>query len=320
MTATFSSRVLYANSQPKANVRVRLFDKDVGSGDDDLTIQEGLSDAQGRFTVIFSAQKKLNFADIYLPYLQFNYTINGLPHTHKAFVQPFFSAYRLPEIPAIDFVPSQHGFQFVNRYPGFWIPYSIPAVPDIPSAENSYGLCGGMVAAAYDFLLAGRPIPIRRRRPGRASPLHQYIHRRQVDSLGVFGRQIVRFARWMALSDQAVELRTRHEFDILRQNLDCGHPIPIGLVYVGAKETLEIWKNHQVLAVGYQQNGDHVAVQLYDPNYPRTNDVHLACRIVDGNRLTSKQVISPMRSQHVRAWFVMEYKPVTPSAELDVDS
>jgi hypothetical protein len=41
---------------------------------------------------------------------------------------------------------------------------------------------------------------------------------------------------------------------------------------------------------------------------------------VDGNRLTSKQVISPMRSQHVRAWFVMEYKPVTPSAELDVDS
>jgi len=319
MSRSFSGVVEYATGRPAAGVRVRLFDKDVIGDDDDLTVDEGLSDNQGRFEVTYKPEKKFNFSDIFLPYLRFEYEFNNRSKTHHAFVQPFTAEYRLPDIPPVKFIPAENGYQFVNSYPGYWIPFSIPQIPDIPAVDKHYGLCGGMVASSLDFLLAGRQIPQRKRRPGRATLLHQYIHQRQVDSLDVLGKQVVRFARWMVLPDNAVQRRTLGEVNDLKKMLDRGNPSPIGLVYVGTKDTLEIWKNHQVLAVDYKEQNGRISIQIYDPNYPRMNDVTIECQPDGQGGLLSEQIVGTKKKKHVRGFFIMPYTPVTPPGYLTPD-
>lgn len=314
----YSGIIQFADGRPAANVRVRLMDKD-GEAQEDVTVEEGLSDNAGRFMVTYAPGRQLNFSDIFLPYLRFDYALNAGARVHHAFIQPFQTVYNLPEISPTRFVPAVHGFQFSNSFPGFWIPFSIPAIPDIPPIKpaDHYGLCGGLVCAAYDFLLAGREIPQQRRRPGRARPLHQYIHRRQVDSLGRFGRQVVRFFRWMTLSDDAVQIRTGNELSRLRQKLDSGNPAPLGLVYIGVQDSLAIWKNHQVLACGYTvEETGRITIQLYDPNYPRRNDVTLVCTSTGRSGLQCVQKIGSERRKPVRGFFLMPYTPVTPPAGL----
>lgn len=313
----YTGVVTFANGAPASNIRVRLFDKDVASEDDDLTLEPGLSDGDGVFAVTYDPSRDLDFADIFLPYLEFTYEYQGRTVTQRNFIQPFERTFRLPEIPPIEFVPSKHGFQFVNRFPGYWLPFSVPTVPDIPSVSNIYGLCGGMSATSFDYALAGLPIPRRRRRPGRVTPLHMYLHRRQVDSLGALGKQVVRFVRWMALPDEAVQLRTAEEVKTLRANLEQGIPTPIGLVYVSSRDTLQIWQNHQVLATKLTERNGRLIIQVYEPNYPRRDDVRIECWSDGKGGLQSVQMMGD-KSKHVRGFFTMPYEPMTPPADVVV--
>lgn len=314
MSQTFTGVIQYANGKPAKDVTVKLFDKDVIGEDDDLTVTAGVSDVEGVFTVVYREDRELNFADIYLPYLTFEYVFNGRSTTHRKFIQPFNRVFKLPEFPPVNFIPAEHGFQFVNRFPGYWLPFSISAIPDIPSVSNIYGLCGGMSATSYDFMLAGIPIPERRRCPGRVTPLHQYLHRRQVDSL-TMGKQVVRFIRWMALPDEAVQLRTAEAVKELKPRLDAGIPTPIGMVYISSKETWQIWQNHQVLAVNYTEEDGLLRIQIYEPNYPRRNDVFIQCWSDERGGLKSVQMMGD-KSKHVRGFFTMPYEPMMPSRSL----
>ncbi|MCP5098972.1 MAG: hypothetical protein GY943_25755, partial [Chloroflexi bacterium] len=130
MSQTFTGVIQYANGSPAANVTVRLFDKDILSEDDDLTVIAGESGQDGLFTITYVPDRELNFADIYLPYLEFAYEWNGRSQTHRNYVQPFERVYQLPEMPPLKFIPTEHGFQFVNRFPGYWLPFSVPTIPD----------------------------------------------------------------------------------------------------------------------------------------------------------------------------------------------
>jgi hypothetical protein len=171
-----------------------------------------------------------------------------------------------------------------------------------------------------DFLLAGRPIPQRRRRPGRVTPLHRYIHQRQVDSLTA-GTQVARFVRWMSLPDTAVHLRTAEELQTLRKNLDNGVPTPIGMVYVSTKDTMQIWQNHQVLACKYEELKDgRIRRLIYDPNYPRRNDVFVeSWPDKENGGVASVQRIGK-KDKVTRGYFVMPYEPMVPPAILDDDT
>ena len=244
-------------------------------------------------------------------------------------LRPFKHQFRLPESPPAPFRPSQHGLKFVNRFKGYFIPFSVPALPDIPSVSNIYGMCGGMVAAALDFALIGRPAPTTTKVPKRKSTLHRYLYRRQIDSFGAFGEQIVRFARWMLLPDdtpQGVWKKSYDEFQKISERLDDQNPLPIGLVYVSARDTLEIWRNHQVLATHYRQPDEHtIELFIYDPNYPLRDDVLIRSRRVgipagDGEPpttgLVSEQWVDNTRVRPVRGFFTMPYVPVTPPEEL----
>jgi hypothetical protein len=354
MAHEVNGRVLFADGRPAAGVRVRVLDRDApGKEDDDLTVLEGVSDGDGRFSVQFAPSKYLDFyeietreprnlpfdwtletrvrrlpdlSDLYQPYLLFEYTFNGQPRVHSADWRPFKGEFRLPERTPVVFRPSEHGFRFVNRFPGYFLPISVPAIPDIPSVRNYYGLCGGMVASAYDLLLAERPVPPAENAPRRAGPLHQYLYRRQIDSLGALGAQVVRFAHWMALPDSSphgTQKRTWDAFQGIRARLDDANPVPIGLVYVRAQDTMAIWRNHQVLAYGYEERPDGLLeVQIYDPNHPKRDDVVVRCErvsVAEGPAgvvmgLRGEQRVGGRLKCEVRGFFEMPYVAVGPPA------
>jgi hypothetical protein len=362
MAENFSGKVLFANGFPAQSVLVRVFDKDEpGKGDDDLTVDPGRSDSQGKFTVRFEHSRYLDYntistqeprnlpwdwtlttrtrripdiTDIYLPYLEFRYTFNGRRCVHTAFMVPFQSEFRLPEIPAFDFKPSVHGFKFINNFPGYPLPFSIPNLPNLSTVGNDYGLCGGMSCAAYDFLLAGRSIASQTTVPAQASVLHQYLYRRQIDTYGAFGEYIAKFAQWMVLPDDTVlgtQKRTYDEFEEIRAKLDDGNAVVLGLVYVSGSHTLEIWNNHQVLAYGYSEvSASTVDINIYDPNYPQRDDVIIQVeRVPVGTTFVPgvpprkktvlgfkcKQLVSD-RSKELRGFFAIPYVPVVPPPEL----
>jgi hypothetical protein len=357
MAHEMKGRILFADGRPAEGVRVRVLDRDApGKEDDDLTVSEGLSNAEGHFVVQFAPSKYLDFreieprgprnlpfdrtletrvrrlpdlSDLYQPYVLFEYTFNGQARVHSAAWRPFKHEFRLPERTPMVFRPSEHGFRFINCFPGYFLPISVPAIPDIPSVRNYYGLCGGMAAAAYDFLLAERPVPPDDKAPPRAGPLHQYLYRRQIDSLGPLGAQVMCFFHWMALPDgtpHGTQRRTLDAFERIRAQLDDRNAVPIGLVYVRALDTLAIWKNHQVLAYGYEERPDGgLDVKIYDPNHPGQDDVVVRCERVEvGNGepgetvmgLRGEQRVGGRKKKDVRGFFEMPYVALVPPAEL----
>ncbi len=358
MTQVLRGRILFANGEPVANIQVRIFDKDApDKGDDDLTVEEGVSDAQGRFEVHFAPSKFLDLVtlgddkadevpsdwteetqglrlpdltDVYRPYAQFNYTFNGQPRVHKVFLRPFKREFRLPEMPPVDFKPSEHGFKFINRFPGYYLPFSVPVLPEIFEVKGAYGLCGGMSAAAYDFMLAGRTIPEKTEVPNRGTKLHRYVLQRQNDSFGRLGAQIVRFVRWAALPDEGPSGTWRksfEEWEALRVKLDDRNLQPLGLVYISTRESLNIWDNHQVLAHDYTLHDDSTFdIHLYDPNFPLRDDVYLHCEPVEiapssapGMPLQGVRTVQRVENRDVRpvrGFFAVPYVPVEPPAGL----
>ena len=358
MAENFTGRVLFANGFPAQNVLVRVFDKDEpGKGDDDLTVDPGRSDNEGKFTVRFEPSRYLDYntittrepvnvpwdltlttrtrripdiTDIYIPYLEFRYTFNGRRCVHTAFMVPFQTEFRLPEIPPLAFHPSVHGFKFANNFSGYPLPFSIPNMPGLSAVGKSYGLCGGMSCAVYDFLLTNRSIPTHTTAPTQGTLLHQYLYRRQVDTFGALGEYIVKFAQWMVLPDDTIlgtQKRTYDEFEEIHAKLDDRNAVVLGLVYVSGRDSLEIWKNHQVLAYSYSEiSATTIDINIYDPNYPQRDDVVLRLervpvgttlipgvpprkRTVLGFKCT--QIIGD-REKNVRGFFAMPYVPVVP--------
>jgi hypothetical protein len=362
MAEKFTGKVLFANGFPAQNVLVRVFDKDEpGKGDDDLTVDPGRSDSDGKFTVRFEPSLYLDYntittkepsnlpwdwtlttrtrripdlTDIYLPYLELRYTFNGRRCVHTAVMVPFQTEFRLPEIPPFNFKPSVHGFKFTNNFSGYALPFSIPNLSGVSAVEKSYGLSGGMSCAVYDFLLAGRSIPCDTTVPEQDSILYQYLYRRQIDSFGALGEYIAKFAEWMVLPDDTIlgtQKRTYDEFEAIRAKLDDGNAVVLGLVYVSGRDSLEIWKNHQVLAYDYSEvSATTIDINIYDPNYPQREDIVIRVeRVPVGTTLVpgvpprkrtvlgfkSTQKISN-REINVRGFFAIPYVPVVPPAGL----
>ena len=73
-----------------------------------------------------------DLGDMYLPYLKFNFTINGVGHEHSASLGVFKTEFHLPENPAVEFLPSRDGFKFPNSFSGYFLPFSTPAFLELP--------------------------------------------------------------------------------------------------------------------------------------------------------------------------------------------
>jgi hypothetical protein len=363
MQITLSGSVYYANGNPMSGVTVRIFDRDAaGKEDDDLTVNQGISDHQGGFTITYEPQRYLDYytyhlagsssetdasdgtqhdvvlpdlGDIYLPYLRFNYTYNQVEREYSASLGLFQTRFYLPVNPPVTFLPSLNGFKFPNSFSGYFLPYSTPAFLN-RKVLSTYGLCGGMCAAAYDFLLADRPIPPTTNVPSQGSRLQRYLFQRQMDSLGGLGQAAVKVAQWTSLPDDTLVgtfRRTADEFAELRQKLDEGNLVVLALIYEHATSLKElrkvIFNNHQVLAYGCQVSDDgKVTINVYDPNLPGWDDVDISAEPVELGQdnspgrpvpimgLDSTQRVGGTQYRRVRGFFAMPYSPVTPPENL----
>lgn len=157
------------------------------------------------------------------------------------------------------------GFGFINDFPdGYW-QFGLLRF-------STAGLCGGMTFAALDYYWAGRPVPGQTNTPSALNdPLGQYINARQQQSvesnLGGWAVQILN------PDDHALNYWSTHdEWNKLRNSLDAGNPVPIGLgVYLNGGAS------HQVIAVGYREGAQERWILTCDPNSPRSEGhLHLA--------------------------------------------
>lgn len=150
----------------------------------------------------------------------------------------------------------------------------------LPITRADQGLCGGMVFIVMDYYHHHLLPPLNSTSPANAADeLFRYIRDRLWDSFDVTGRG----NRWLAYSsphypngDEGVIqfsglargrswVTYRDEWPKIRDDIDHGQLSPMGLVQT---DSLDIGKNHQVLAYAYRQSGQHVTVWIYNPNHP----------------------------------------------------
>lgn len=226
---------------------------------------------------------------------------------------------------AVDgFTPSISGFRFPNSFPHVPVRHiGIPGVMSLPIGDASNGLCGGMVFAARDYFEAGRTPPADTTPPS-DGPLFDYLVDRLFDSFDLPwgpGRYLALMSPllpdgetfWTRLgfgphgrSWQMV----RDEWPKVRADIESGHPSPIGLITVKSSDPFELKKDHQVLVVGFDLEGDAVTLRLYDPNQPGRDDVSLRFSSSDPAR-SQTLAVTPV-GPPVLAFFRVGYQPALP--------
>jgi hypothetical protein len=349
MASVVSGRVTFANGLSAAGVQVRVFDKDApGKGDDDLTLVQGVSDSSGRFQVEYDPGGYMDFAtlpfiglrggglrvpdplDILSPYLRFTWTEGGQEQVHTVGLELFHDQFKLPEAPELNFLPSRDGLHFVNAFTGYMLPFSVPFLSDA-KVKGPYGLCGGMSAAAADFKLSRRQVPVDKEPPKRGTSLHQYLFRRSMDSFAM-GESILRFARWMLLPDDGANgtyRLTLGEWDKVRAALDANCLVPIGQLRAKAGNIQEVsrdvWNNHQVLAYAYTQTAVGVwDIRIYDPNCKDDDSVVIHAEKIQVGTEKDQPVYGLAcyesdcweKQRKLHGFFAMPYEPLEPPAAL----
>lgn len=182
---------------------------------------------------------------------------------------------------------------------------------------DGYGLCGGMAFAALDHWRQGGTGLAARftERPPVGSELHRYLWRRLIDSLAL---NVHTFLAWMAVLHLIpawapfqggapwLLARSREEWSRLRERLDAGQPVPLGLV----GETKDPFSDHQVLAYGYESTDpEHGRIFVYDMNCPggrRTIEIDLT-----GPFLRAQEDCAGGRGA-LRGFFCETYVPASP--------
>jgi hypothetical protein len=84
----------------------------------------------------------------------------------------------------------------------------------------------------------------------------------------------------------------RVEWPRIRAEIDAGRLAMLGLVRVVSLDPMELSKNHQVIAYGYDTDGTTVTLHVADPNWAHDDGVTLAFDTAD-----PKGVVKPKWSR-----------------------
>jgi hypothetical protein len=195
----------------------------------------------------------------------------------------------MTEVRVPGFLPSTSGLPFCNYYPHEpEIQVPLPLGKSLALGDAANGLCGGMVFVSRDYFEAKRAVPTGTDPPPPDSPLYKYIVKRLLESFNLpFG-----IGRYLELMEPAfpdvglgfglpgrASVMLHDEWPRIQNDLDGGHPVPIGLITVKSNVPQDLAKNHQVLVYGYDLEGTHLTLYLYDPNHPNRDDVTLQLSI-----------------------------------------
>lgn len=206
---------------------------------------------------------------------------------------------RLSELTGLRSPRSLRHLTDATRTMGFW---------------GTFGLCGGMSWAALDRYFTGQPAPTDGVAPLLGSELFSELVRRQVESMR--GRKMMaRCLTWQVLPDKSpwwlfwtkgvLERTGRQEWPALKESLDRGVPTSLTLIRVAG--VADPSDHHQVVATGYEEDGDDIGIRLYDPNHP-SSKVSIHLRFDRRGRL---QGCSQTTGEPLRGFFTWSYKPPT---------
>ena len=197
------------------------------------------------------------------------------------------------------FTPSLNGLHFINSFPNA-PDYQIHVGNQTISIGNAAnGLCGGMAYAVRDIFQAGQRPPTTTTSPT-AGPLFDFIARRLLDSFEL----PVGPLKYLALMSPALPdhetsmsqaglaphgrswLMVHDEWPRIRAELDAGHLVNLALIQIKSLNPGDLGHNHQVLAWGYDLDGNDVDIRIYDPNCRDNDDVCLSFNAGDAQHTT----------------------------------
>jgi hypothetical protein len=226
---------------------------------------------------------------------------------------------------AVDrFQTSLHAFEFTNSWPSQSAIVKPTPFGNLELGNANAGLCGGMVFAALDYWYAGLPLPTAR--PAQGDPLFSHIVRRLIDSWHLPGG-VIQYYQWMNLPDgdrgfdafgrrviteRGLAWRTiKVQWPQIAADLDAHVPVPLGLVTIASGKPSDLSANHQVLATGYERDGDLLTVRVYDPNRGPREDIFIR---VDVSRPTKPTAFAHNVAikRSIRGFFRTAYSPSTP--------
>lgn len=198
----------------------------------------------------------------------------------------------------------------------------VPLVGKVPIGNASNGLCGGMVFTAFDIFTAHRGPPTDPM-PAHGTPLFKYIVHRLIDSWDI-PEGVLKYFHWMSTPDRDTDMwiakhrgvawRTiKDEWPAVKHDLDAGRPCALGLVTVKSSKPKDLSKNHQVLAWGYELDGDQVMVKVYDPNTDRTAGDGVRISMAVGDPTKTAHAAHNINIGHpVRGFFRVDYTASVP--------
>jgi len=194
------------------------------------------------------------------------------------------------------FLPSTNGLRFANRFESGPTVRFGPIDPRrIGIGDASAGLCGGMVWFVRERFEAGQPIPTDTVAPANGSPLFRTLVNRQVRSLDWF-RTPLRFWWMGAIGLHRAASRMRDaEWPRIRADIDAGHLVRLGLVRHHGLSPWGMTHSHQVVAYAYAVEGDTVDLRVYDPNWPRADDVSVTIDAAGPSQSTGETLLSLFR-------------------------
>jgi hypothetical protein len=190
------------------------------------------------------------------------------------------------------FLPSTHGLRFPNRFPPGPTIRLGPIDPRrLGVGDASMGLCGGFCIHVERAFRTDRPLPEATAPPVEGSPLFRALVRDQVRSLR-FGVVPYRFWRMGLAGTEAAARQTRErEWPKIQARLDGGRLAMIGLLRAPATNPFRLIGNHQVLAYGYDVDGDAISLRVYDPNWPSRDDVTVPLTDLPATQSTGEALI-----------------------------
>jgi hypothetical protein len=201
------------------------------------------------------------------------------------------------------FRPSEHGFAFANRFPSAPA-IRIPLGPlgTVGIGDVADGLCGGMCLLARASFVAGRRLadpPLAAPTDGQPPAPDSLLMHRLVDAqiaslralrtpIRLYSLQAFRPERhdpvWSRLGRRTRSEESVREWRRIRERIDQGRLAFVGIVRTTGPNPFDLVHQHQVLAYGYEVEGDRLRLRIYDPNHPGRDDVELRLRLGIGGR------------------------------------
>lgn len=194
------------------------------------------------------------------------------------------------------FLPSKNAFKFINLWADFT--YQIPwfegnaVLSYLFDGHAKSGLCGGMVYTVRDYFEKKQLIPQMVSNPNDADhPVTRYIIKRLFESFTandvsmyvklmspLYADTDEGSLNWLGQMGRAY-VTLREEWPMIKQDIDNGHPSPIGLIHVNSAYLGDLGQNHQVMVYGYTLNTDYADLRIYDPNHGPNDNVVLRIKL-----------------------------------------